>query len=221
MKTHILLAAAAVLAATPALAQSSSMSPPSSSSMSRGATDAGANGAVKLDPNSARFIHTAGIANTFEIQSSQLALQKTDNADVKQFAQQMINDHSKAGAKLAGITKDDNMPAPPTQLDSKHKKIMGSLQEKSGASFDSAYIQAQTKAHHEAVNLFAKYGRSGENPDLKQFASTTLPTLQNHLQHVERLSGVAQSEKGMSSGRASTGGKMPMPENKPTGGMSK
>jgi len=221
MKTHILLAAAAVLAATPALAQSSSMSPPSSSSMSRGATDAGANGAVKLDPNSARFIHTAGIANTFEIQSSQLALQKTDNADVKQFAQQMINDHSKAGAKLAGITKDDNMPAPPTQLDSKHKKIMGSLQEKSGASFDSAYIQAQTKAHHEAVNLFSKYGRNGENPDLKQFASTTLPTLQNHLQHVERLSGVAQSEKGMSSGRASTGGKMPMPENKPTGGMSK
>ena len=228
MKTHVLLAAAAVLAATPALAQSSqhpSVSPPSSSSMSHGAMDAAkgaASGMMKLDPNSARFIHTVGIANTFEIQSSQLALQKTGNADVKQFAQQMINDHTKAGAKLAGITKDDKLPAPPTQLDSKHKKIMGSLQEKSGASFDRAYIQAQTKAHHEAVNLFAKYGRSGENPDLKQFASTTLPTLQSHLQHVERLSGVAQSEKGsMSSGRASTSGKMPMPENKPTGGMSK
>jgi putative membrane protein len=223
MKTHVLLAAAAVLAATPALAQSS-MSPPSSSSMSHGAADAAkgaANGVMKLDPNSARFIHTAGIANTFEIQSSQLALQKSSNADVKQFAQQMIDDHTKAGAKLAGITKDDKMPAPPTQLDAKHKKIMGSLQEKSGASFDSAYIQAQTKAHHEAVNLFSKYGKSGENPDLKKFASTTLPTLQSHLQHVERLSGVAQSGKGMSSGRASTGGKMPMPENKPAGGMSK
>lgn len=232
MKTHVLLAAAAVLAATPALAQSSqqpSMSPPSSSSMSHGAMDAAkgaANGMMKLDPSSARFIHTVGIANTFEIQSSQLALQKTDNADVKQFAQQMIDDHTKAGAKLAGITKHDQLPAPPTQLDSKHKKIMGSLQDKSGAAFDRAYIQAQTKAHHEAVNLFAKYGRSGENSDLKQFASTTLPTLQSHLQHVERLSGMAQGEKGMggkdmSSGRASTSGKMPMPENKPAGGMSK
>lgn len=230
MKTHVLLAAAAVLAATPALAQtyqspsSSPKSPSAGYDQSMGAAKNAA-GMTKLDPNSARFIHTVGIANTFEIQSSQLALQKTENADVKQFAQQMINDHTKAGSTLAGITKDDKLPAPPTQLDSKHKKIMGSLQDKSGASFDSAYIKAQTKAHHEAVNLFSKYGRSGENPDLKQFATATLPTLQSHLQHVERLSGVAQSEngmgKGMSSGRASTGGKMPMPENKPTGGMSK
>jgi putative membrane protein len=183
-----------------------------------------ATGVTKLDANSARFIHTVGIANTFEIQSSQVALQKTDNADVKQFAQQMINDHTKAGAKLTGITRDDKLPAPPTQLDPKHKKIMGSLQEKSGASFDRAYIQAQTKAHHEAVDLFAKYGRSGENHDLRQFASTTLPTLESHLRHVERLSGMAAGKgmgKDMSTGRASTSGHaMPMPENKPAGSGS-
>lgn len=232
MKTHILLAAAAVLAATPAFAQSSmsqSSSPSSSSSMphdrAMGMDKGAATGAMKADPMSAKFIHTAGIANTFEIKSSQLALQKTDNADVKQFAQKMIDDHTKAGAKLAGITKDDSLPAPPTQLDSKHNKIMGKLKDKSGAAFDSAYIQAQTKAHHEAVNLFSNYGQNGTNPDLKKFASATLPTLKSHLQHVERLSGVAQGKSmggnGLSSGRASTGAKTPMPENKPSGSMSK
>jgi putative membrane protein len=176
-----------------------------------------ASGVVKLDANSTRFIHTVGIANTFEIQSSQLALRQTDNADVKKFAEQMIKDHTRAGAKLTGIAKNDRLPAPPTQLDAKHKKVMGSLQDKSGSDFDSAYIQAQTKAHHEAVDLFAKYGRNGDNPDLKQFASATLPTLESHLRHVEQLSGMTAG-KGMSTGRASTSGhKMPMPESNPGG----
>ncbi len=135
------------------------------------------------------FIKNASVCNEFEIESSKLALQKSSSADIKRFAQIMVDDHSKAAVKLDALLKQsDSHVKPVGKLDSKHEKLMGKLESSNGNSFNKQYISIQTDAHKEAVNLFSDYSKNGDDAPLKEFATETLPTLQAHLDHVKQLS---------------------------------
>ncbi len=136
------------------------------------------------------FVKNATIGNLFEIQTSQLALDKSQNADVKQFAQRMIDDHGKARNTLkATVSTQDSVDPLATAevLDSKHQKALDKLKAASAKNFDKEYISAQKDAHDEAVSLFRKYAKTGGNTALKQFAANTLPTLEDHQKHVKQL----------------------------------
>lgn len=133
------------------------------------------------------FAQTAAISNQFEIQSSQLALQKSPSADVKQFAEKMISDHTELGQEMQDAVKQANMPAPSEQLDAKHKQILTKLQGLEGSGFDRQYITDQVNAHLQAVNLLQQYSTNGQSQPLKQWAATGLPTIQQHLQMVRTL----------------------------------
>jgi putative membrane protein len=142
------------------------------------------------DTNGAEdFVKTASMANEFEIESSRLALDKSQNTDVRRFAQQMIDDHEKAGKDLQAAVQEATVsPESVTQaLDDKHQKIMGELREASGKDFNEKYVKVQTKAHKDAVSLFKHYSKDGEDKTLKEFASKTLPTLERHLTHVKEV----------------------------------
>lgn len=130
------------------------------------------------------FVKAAAISDMFEIQSSQLALEKGKGAEVKRFAQHMIDDHKKASEKLKSVAAD--MPIP-TQLDEKHAAMITQLKSLSGAEFDRVYLDMQKAAHWEAVLLFEQYSKSGDTPKLKQFAEQTLPTLKEHWSEVQKL----------------------------------
>jgi putative membrane protein len=82
----------------------------------------------------------------------------------------------------------EGIAAPKTpELDSKHTEMLQKIRSAEGARFDRAYIDAQVAAHKEAVNLFRDYSQNGDNANLKNFAQTTLPTLEDHLQQIEDL----------------------------------
>jgi len=77
--------------------------------------------------------------------------------------------------------------AAPSDLDKADQKQIDALQKKNGAGFDKQYVKDQLAAHKKTVALFQKEASSGSDPQLKQFASDTLPTLQHHLSDVEAL----------------------------------
>jgi putative membrane protein len=131
------------------------------------------------------FVQEAAISDMFEIQSSKLASGKL-NGPEKEFADQMVADHSKTTTELMGQAKADNI-ALPLAMDSAHQKMLDKLNSLNSDDFRKQYFSDQVSAHKDAVSLFERYGKSGDNAKLRDWASTTLPTLQHHLDMAQNL----------------------------------
>jgi len=127
------------------------------------------------------FVQKVAISDMFEIQSSRLAQQKSNNDGVKTFAQHMVTDHTKTTDELKPIAQKIQGVQIPVQLDATHQKMLDKLNGLSGAKFDVAYKADQVQGHVQAVRLFAAYAKNGDNADLKKWAHDTLPTLREHL----------------------------------------
>ena len=134
------------------------------------------------------FIDKVAVSNKFEIDTSELALKYGKSADVKTFAQQMIDDHRKAGEDFNASLAQAKIVPPTDLLDVSHTAKYAKLRlfttEK---GFDSAYINDQLQAHEDAVVTFKDYAANGPTPELKSFAEKTLPTLEHHLEMVKSL----------------------------------
>jgi putative membrane protein len=144
--------------------------------------------ALAQNVSTADFVKKAAISDMFEIESSRLALTKNPDADTKPFAEQMVKDHTKTTDELTGMVKSGKVKADlPTAMDDEHKKLLDDLKGKSGKDFDTAYDDAQKKGHRDAVALFQTYSSSGDNADLKKWASDTLPHLKEHLAMADKL----------------------------------
>ncbi|MGE3623553.1 MAG: DUF4142 domain-containing protein [Bdellovibrionales bacterium] len=140
--------------------------------------------------NAEDFVNKASVGNQFELESSRMALQKTKNDEIKEFAQQMVNDHTETATKLKTTLSlpDAEVPMPNNKLDAKHENILKTLRETSpGQAFDKKYIQAQKEAHNEAIALFKTYAENGDNSPLKSFATETLPTLEEHRKMIPEI----------------------------------
>jgi putative membrane protein len=134
------------------------------------------------------FVNKVAVANQFEIDTSQLALKYGKGSDVKTFAQQMIDDHTKAGEEFKAALAKAQITPPAEGLDLAHKAKYAKLRVfTTEGGFDASYISAQLEAHKEAVALFKDYAANGQTPAVKDFAAKTLPTLEHHLAMVEQL----------------------------------
>ena len=139
-------------------------------------------------PSTSDFVQKAAMSDMYEVQAGKLAAEKGQSDAVKQFGQQMVDAHTKTTDELTGIVKTKNIKVdPPTKLDAKHQKLIDDLNSATADNFDKAYAKQQVDAHQEAVALFKKYAASGDNPDVKQFAEKTLPTIQHHLDEAKKL----------------------------------
>lgn len=136
------------------------------------------------DPS--KFTEQAVASNLYEIVSSQLVLLKSQNADIKAFAQKMIDDHTKVGAdmKAAAASQGVTLPAAPSAAQQAEINRLNGL---SGEAFDSAYVADQLKAHADKIALFQGYSTTGPLGAIKDFATKTLPVLQTHSDMVEKL----------------------------------
>jgi putative membrane protein len=132
------------------------------------------------------FATMAASSDLFEIQSSEMALQKAESAEVKEFAQMMIDDHSKASKELMAAAQQDGAAVPEAMTD-KHAAQVETLKGASGATFDASYIGAQVAGHQEALNLMTSYAEAGDSAALKAHAEKTAPVIQMHLEHVQKL----------------------------------
>lgn len=144
----------------------------------------GATGALNADA----FVRDAAIGGMYEIESSQLALQKASSPDVKAAARTIIEDHTAANAKLKALVEAGKAPGPlPTALDERRKGMLDNLKGASAKDFDDRYLDQQTMAHHEALLAFNGYARTGDNADLKAFAAEAAPKLEHHAEMVTKL----------------------------------
>ena len=132
------------------------------------------------------FAMKAGQANLAEVELGKLALQKTMKDDVKAFAQQMVDDHGKALDELKGIAGKKNITLP-TELDAEHKTLSDKLSKLSGAEFDRAYMQAMVDGHRKVAGDFRTESKSGKDAELKAWAGKTLPTVEAHLKHAQKV----------------------------------
>jgi len=134
-----------------------------------------------------QFIQKVANSNRFEIQSSQLALDKSKNDEIRRFAQRMIDDHRKLGDELKATLQKANLPLPSDQLDEPDQAALTKLKNEKEAVFDRNYAADQLKGHIQAVRLVEAYSKRGTNPALKEFATQTLPILKEHLKMAEAL----------------------------------
>ncbi|CAB3743547.1 DUF4142 domain-containing protein [Achromobacter kerstersii] len=142
--------------------------------------------ANKLDSEDRGFLSDAAQSGHLEIEGSKLALEKSANADVKKFAQTMINDHTEVGQKLAVLAKSKGYepPTEPSLVQSAKLKALGLRDE----GFDKAYSgEIGVSAHEEAVKLFENASREAKDPEVKKFAADTLPNLKHHLEQAKAL----------------------------------
>jgi putative membrane protein len=132
------------------------------------------------------FAMKAAQANLAEVELGKLALQKSTSDDVKKFAQQMVDDHSKALDELNDVAGKKNITLP-SALDAEHKKLSDRLSKLSGAAFDRQYMPAMVDGHRNVAAEVRKESQSGSDPDLKAWAAKTLPTVEAHLKHAETV----------------------------------
>jgi putative membrane protein len=174
MKRLIAIAATTLLAATmPALAQSAG-------------EKTGANSALGVAPSTADFVKEVATSDMLEIESSKLA-QQNGTPKEKAFASQMVKDHTKTSSELKSLVNAGGVQAQlPSSLDSASQSKLDKLTTDK-PNFSSNYDSMQVSAHKDAVSLFERYAKSGDNAKLKGWARKTLPALQHHLQMAQDL----------------------------------
>lgn len=183
-------ALALAVGSSPALAQSTTTTPSTAQKTTQAANSSSAD---------ASFVKEAAMGGLAEVELGRLATQKAESADVKQFGQRMVDDHSKANDQLKPIAQQKNITIP-TQLTGKEKALYDRLSRLSGAAFDAAYMRAMVDDHRKDVAAFRRESERGKDPDVKQFASSTLPTLEDHLKMAQTTAG-ATSTSGLSKGQ--------------------
>ncbi len=149
---------------------------------------------AKLSGQDKSFLKDAAEGGNAEVSASQIAVAQSANADVKTFAQQMIDDHGKAGAELKGLAEQKGVKVSDTPSITKKAEIK-MLSERKGSSFDQHYADSiGVKAHQDTIKLFQKEVDKGSDADVKAWASKTLPTLQHHLEMAQSLKTKADAE---------------------------
>ena len=140
---------------------------------------------TKLDDDT-EFAVAAADGSMFEVQLGQLALTKASSPKVKEFAQSMVDDHTKANEELKTLAQTKNITLPSTISEEKQKDY-DKLAEKSGADFDKAYSEFMVKDHKDDVDQFKKAAEKCEDAEIKSWAAEKLPVLESHLSMAESL----------------------------------
>ena len=147
----------------------------------------GVNSTLGIAPTTADFVKEVAISDMFEIESNKLAQDK-GNASEKPFAAMMVTDHTKTSTELKALVSSGKVKAEiPASLDSAHQSKLDKLKDAKGADFTSDFNSYQVDAHKDAVNLFERYAKGGDNADLKNWAGKTLPALKHHLEMAQNL----------------------------------
>jgi putative membrane protein len=134
------------------------------------------------------FLAHASSGDQFEIQSSQLALQASQNPAVRNFASLLIADHNRMSQAMAAAAASAGITPPAPALLPEQQAALAQLQAAgTGPNFDMAFRQAQITGHQGALGLMQNYATSGDVPALRTAAQQAIPTIQMHLQQAQML----------------------------------
>ena len=133
------------------------------------------------------YVMAAGMSDLFEINSSQIALQKSQNPKVRQFASMLIKDHTKTTAATMKAAQRAGLNPPPPMLDAGATASITELQNASAADFDRIYLAQQVPAHQNAFSLHSHYANAGDERALRTSARMALDPIRQHLDAATKL----------------------------------
>jgi putative membrane protein len=143
-------------------------------------SEANASGS-QLSAKDKAFMKKAAQGGQEEVEIGQMIADKAKSDDVKQFAQRMVQDHTKATDELKSLAQQKGVTLP-TEMDAQGKALKAQLERLTGDQIDKAYMKSMVKDHTKDVREFKMESQSAKDSDVKSFASKTLPTLESHLQ---------------------------------------
>jgi putative membrane protein len=132
------------------------------------------------------FVRKALQGGMTEVQLGQIALQKSSNDDVKQFAQRMVDDHTKLGDEMKQVAQQLNVKMPDSPS-GKDKSAMAKLQAMNGDEFDKTYIKDMVKDHEQDDKDFKAEAKNTTNPAVKQVATQGSQVIEEHLQMIQQI----------------------------------
>jgi putative membrane protein len=155
-----------------------------------------AHSASAVDHADSKFVKEAAAGGMEEVELGKLAVAKASDPEVKNFGQRMVDDHSKANDQLSQLAaqKGIDLKAGMTMMD---KHDSAKLAKLSGSAFDKAYMDMMVKDHKKDVAEFEHASKSAKDPDVKSWASTTLPTLQDHWKMAKDVDAKVGGKKSM------------------------
>jgi putative membrane protein len=129
------------------------------------------------------FLTKTAKANQFEIDASKLAVDKAKSKEVKDLAQALVSDHTAAAEKLkAPVPADGKLTLPKDDKPkAKHARTLDKLNGASGDTFGRAYLEAMLTGDKNSLERYRRYGATGDNANLKQFAQEIAPIVERHL----------------------------------------
>lgn len=201
----LMLAAACMALAVAAAEVGTRTQNANSGSMANG--NANANHGAGHMTSDEKFAMEAAVGGMEEVQLGQLAAQKGASDEVRQFGQKMVDDHSKANQDLMQVASGKGWTLP-TALDAKHQADVQKLSALTGDAFDRAYVKMMVSDHKKDVGEFQKESARGMDADVKSFATRTLPTLQEHLQMIQRINDKMTLRKSGNLSNSNSGGGM-------------
>jgi len=140
------------------------------------------------------FVKKALEGSMAEVEMGKLALQKSSDDQVKQFAQRMVDDHSKMVDELKPVAEQLGVKIPDGPSKGQKKK-MDKMQALSGDAFDQAYIKDMVKDHKSDASEFKQEAQSTQNPQLKQMVMQSDQIIESHLQQIQQIAQTKGSQK--------------------------
>lgn len=136
---------------------------------------------AEAPPNAQGFASTVAMSDMYELAAARLALKRGEGTPIREFAQMMITDHTASSKALKdAIAASGQTLSLPDNLDAEHQAQVDILNSLNGPDFDREYISQQTAAHRKALGQLKAYAGSGDTAELRQFAQSTIPTIQKH-----------------------------------------
>ena len=160
--------------------------------------------ANRLASGDSTFATKAAQGGMAEVKLGELAKEKASSQPVKDFGQKMIDDHSKANDELKGIAGRKGITLPQS-LDPKDQATYDGLAKLSGPAFDRDYMRDMVTDHRTDVNEFKREANAGRDPQVKSFAESTLPTLQEHLEQAKTTRGTTSAARTSSATKSPAG----------------
>jgi putative membrane protein len=126
------------------------------------------------------FVQAAASSDQFEILEAQTALTQSTNPDVRAFATRMLQDHQQLSQAVRDAAARSGLKPPEMAMSADQAQWLGALQSASGSEFDKLYLRHQTLAHRSALAVEQIYAKSGDDPKLRQLATSAVPLISAH-----------------------------------------
>ena len=149
---------------------------------------AGKTSTIELTAETRDYVQKAAMGDLYEVEASKVALARSQSADVKEFAQQMVDAHTRSSDDLkARLARAGQIVELPTMLDAEHQRKLDDLKAATPRAFDARYAAGQKEAHDQALMLHRDYAMRGSVADLKAFAADIVPKIEMHVQMAAEL----------------------------------